>query len=48
LQLTDGFTQDTDPEWSPDVSRIAFDTNREGPTHVYVIESNSRGPSGRW
>src|SRR6267143_302473 len=28
------------PSWSPDGKRIAFQSNREGPYHIYVMDSD--------
>ncbi|MCM1356861.1 MAG: S41 family peptidase [Staphylococcus sp.] len=40
-QLTSGSSYNTTPVWSPDGSKIAFSSDREGSMDVYVI--NSRG-----
>lgn len=43
-QLTTHTAHDTAPVWSPDGSRIAFASNREGSFDVYVISSNGGVP----
>ena len=38
LQLTRGPKADRSPEWSPDGSRLAFLSDRDGTTQIYVID----------
>ena len=37
MRLTDHPDDDTNPAWSPDGSRIAFESTREGYTEIYVM-----------
>jgi TolB protein len=37
VRLTDHAADDTSPAWSPDGSRIAFETTRDGYAEVYVL-----------
>ena len=37
VRLTKGYQHDAQPSWSPDGSRIAFESTRRGDTDVYVI-----------
>lgn len=40
IQLTDDETSENDPAWSPDGSKIAFSSYRNGNTDIYVIEAD--------
>ncbi len=40
LQLTFGKQSDTNPKWSPDGKRIAFTSNRDSSSQLYVIRFN--------
>jgi Tol biopolymer transport system component len=42
-RLTVGFGQDADPAWSPDGSRIAFSSTRDGGLSVYTMSAAGRG-----
>ena len=37
VRLTRGYQHDAQPSWSPDGSRIAFESTRRGDTDVYVV-----------
>src|SRR5256712_12704281 len=39
-QLTNTTASNLRPAWSPDGKRIAFQSNREGPYHIYVMGSD--------
>ncbi len=41
IELTKGEKNSSNPKWSPDGSRIAFQSNREGKNNLYIID-----PSG--
>ena len=41
-QLTDGPGTSTSPVYSPDGTRIAFASNRDGDSHIYLMEANGR------
>ena len=43
-QLTTNTAYDANPVWSPDGKKIAFTSNREGGTNVWVIASNGGEP----
>ncbi len=39
-QLTDNDTDDTDPVWSPDGSRLAFVSQRDGNPELYIMDAD--------
>ena len=39
-QLTDGTAMNVRPAWSPDGKTIAFQSNRNGPYHIYLMNSD--------
>src|SRR5256885_726639 len=39
-QLTNTTASNLRPAWSPDGKRIAFQSNREGPYHIYVMDTD--------
>src|SRR2546428_350717 len=39
-QLTQTSASNLRPAWSPDGKRIAFQTNRDGPYHIYVMDAD--------
>src|SRR5207245_6606320 len=39
-QLTQTSASNLRPVWSPDGKRIAFQTNRDGPYHIYVMDAD--------
>jgi Tol biopolymer transport system component len=43
LQLTDGSAADISPAWSPDGSRIAFVSDRDGNREIYVMNADGTG-----
>ena len=44
-QLTNTTASNLRPAWSPDGNRIAFQSNREGPYHIYVMNSDGSNVS---
>src|SRR5438309_10311630 len=44
-QLTNTTASNIRPAWSPDGKRIAFQSNRDGPYHIYVMDAD--GSNGR-
>ena len=42
-QLTDNPTHDREPSWSPDGSRLAFASNRDGGWELYAIGADGAG-----
>src|SRR5262249_58882832 len=40
VRLTNNNAQDTAPSWSPDGSKIAFGSNRDGKTEIYVMDAD--------
>ena len=42
--LTDGFTGDFDPSWSPDQSRLLFSSSRNGNRHIWAANANLSQP----
>ena len=40
VRLTNNLVEDTDPAWSPDGTRIAFTSRREGQRAIYVMNEN--------
>jgi Tol biopolymer transport system component len=34
---------DTEPAWSPDGQRVAFQSNRDGNLEIYVIDADGTG-----
>ena len=39
-RLTDHPESDASPAWSPDGRRIAFDSNRDGNSEIYVMDAD--------
>ena len=42
-RLTNNAAYDSDPSWSPDGSRIAFNSDRDGNYEVYVMNADGTG-----
>ena len=45
VQLTHNTTDDVNPDWSPDGSRIVFEAYRDGQPEIYVMNANGGGQS---
>jgi TolB protein len=43
VRLTDDPAEDTDPTWSPDGTRIAFVSTRDGNKEIYVVSASGGG-----
>jgi Tol biopolymer transport system component len=39
-QLTDNDVDDESPSWSPDGEKIAFESDRDGPVEIYVMDAD--------
>ncbi len=44
-RLTDDPAEDLDPRWSPDGTRIAFSTSRDGDREIYVMNADGSAPT---
>ncbi|MBI5302223.1 MAG: PD40 domain-containing protein [Chloroflexi bacterium] len=44
LQLTDDHAADVRPAWSPDNKTIAYQSNREGAYHIYLVNADGSNP----
>ena len=44
VNLSNHFRDDWDPAWSPDGSRIAFVSQRDGNAEIYVMDADGRQP----
>ena len=44
-QLTAEAAVDVDPEWSPDGTKIAFTSTRDGNSNIYVMLSDGSAPT---
>ena len=42
-RISDGTASDNDPAWSPDGTRIAFESSRTGDGDIYVMNTNGTG-----
>lgn len=40
VRITNNPAVDTDPEWSPDGSKKAFESNRDGDYEIYIMKSD--------
>ncbi|NRA00878.1 MAG: PD40 domain-containing protein, partial [Myxococcales bacterium] len=40
VNLTNDPAEDKDPEWSPDSTLIAFESDRDGNREIYVMDTN--------
>jgi Tol biopolymer transport system component len=38
MQLTNNTAEDGEPDWSPDGSRIVFESNRDGNFEIYIMD----------
>lgn len=45
LRLTNNTFQDLDPEWSPDGTKIAFSSFRDGNREIYVMDADGGNPT---
>ena len=43
--ITNHASEDYDPIWSPDGSRIAFVSNRDGDTDIFIIHNDGSSPT---
>ena len=43
IRLTNNPSADTEPAWSPDESRIAFRSDRDGNAEIYTISTDGSG-----
>ena len=43
VRLTRGYQHDAQPTWSPDGSRIAFESTRRGDTDIFVVAPEASG-----
>jgi TolB protein len=42
-RLTDNLTDDVNPAWSPDGTRIVFEAYRDGQPEIYVMNADGSG-----
>ncbi len=47
-RLTDNPAQYCCPTWSPDGSRIAFDSDRDGNFEIYIMNADGSDPTRHW
>ena len=45
VNLTNHFRHDESPDWSPDGSRIAFVSDRDGNKEIYVMDTDGQNPT---
>ena len=45
IQLTNHIDRDLEPCWSPDGTKIAFYSYRDGDAEIYVIDANGANPT---
>ena len=44
INLTQHLKSDRSPDWSPDGSRIAFSSDRDGDYEIYVMDADGTNP----
>ena len=46
-RITFNSFEDEDPFWSPDGTKIAFDSDRDGNDEIYVMNTDGSAPTNR-